>query len=346
MSSRVASPIDLARTERVLRRGLERHEHLGAGVHVVRAGAEPASVFVGSAGADRPLTATTAVPWYCSTKLVFSISFATLVERGAASLDEPVTTWIPEFAVGGKHTVTARHLMSHTSGLRDNNVERATTWEERLATACGLALPPGWAPGRRGAYSGIAAWTVLAEVVSRVTGLPPGAYEAAVMQDELGLSRSWLTMDDPAVRRNLALPHGAARLDDEFELAGRLVPSRCARGPLADLAALYLTLLADGPVPTAEIKRPQRAGVVDEVIGGTTTWGLGVIVDRAIFGRVCSSPAGNVGRRTTVALADVDAGLACSMFFCGAPSEERSVHRRLQVIRAIYADAGLVAMAR
>jgi uncharacterized protein YbbC (DUF1343 family) len=41
-----------------------------------------------------------------------------LVERGKLELDAPVARYLPAFAQNGKETVTVRHLLSHTSGLR------------------------------------------------------------------------------------------------------------------------------------------------------------------------------------------------------------------------------------
>ena len=41
-----------------------------------------------------------------------------LVEQGRLALDEPVATWLPEFAAGGKADVTLRQVLTHTSGMR------------------------------------------------------------------------------------------------------------------------------------------------------------------------------------------------------------------------------------
>ena len=39
------------------------------------------------------------------------------VERGAVWLDEPVATYLPEFAAHGKDSITVQQLLTHTSGL-------------------------------------------------------------------------------------------------------------------------------------------------------------------------------------------------------------------------------------
>jgi serine-type D-Ala-D-Ala carboxypeptidase len=40
-----------------------------------------------------------------------------LVEQGRITLDDPVATWTPDFAAGGKEEVNLRQLLTHTSGL-------------------------------------------------------------------------------------------------------------------------------------------------------------------------------------------------------------------------------------
>jgi len=67
------------------------------------------------------------------------------VARGAASLDEPASRWIPSWSSGSHASITPRMLLAHTSGmksgadyrgLRDRNVEAFATEHE-------LVAPPG-----------------------------------------------------------------------------------------------------------------------------------------------------------------------------------------------------------
>ena len=52
------------------------------------------------------------------TKLFTSILVLQQVERGAIRLEEPVATYLPEFAAHGKGAITVRQLLTHTSGLQ------------------------------------------------------------------------------------------------------------------------------------------------------------------------------------------------------------------------------------
>ena len=50
-------------------------------------------------------------------KLFTSLTVVQLIEEGKVALDAPVATYLPEFAAGGKESVTIRQLLTHTSGF-------------------------------------------------------------------------------------------------------------------------------------------------------------------------------------------------------------------------------------
>ena len=50
-------------------------------------------------------------------KLFTSLVAVQLIEEGALDLDEPVATYLPDFAANGKQDIAVRHLLTHTSGL-------------------------------------------------------------------------------------------------------------------------------------------------------------------------------------------------------------------------------------
>jgi CubicO group peptidase (beta-lactamase class C family) len=105
-------------------------------------------------------------------KLFTTVTLMRLVERGLVDLDAPVASYIPEFAAGGKETVTVRHLLTHTSGLPAFRplYSEFPTPETRLAGA--LATPPtaGSHPGDQYVYSDLGL-IALGVLVERKTGL-------------------------------------------------------------------------------------------------------------------------------------------------------------------------------
>src|SRR5205814_7411534 len=66
-----------------------------------------------------PATADTLYDLASISKLFTTTCVMRLVEQGRLGLDEPVAHWMPEFAAGGKDSVTLRQLLTHTSGMPD-----------------------------------------------------------------------------------------------------------------------------------------------------------------------------------------------------------------------------------
>lgn len=92
-----------------------------------------------------------------------------LIERGKLDPDKPVATYIPDFAAEGKESITVKHLLTHTSGLRPG-LSRATDWsgaDTALKLAC--AEKPQRPPGKVFVYSDIN-FIVLGELVRVVSG--------------------------------------------------------------------------------------------------------------------------------------------------------------------------------
>jgi uncharacterized protein YbbC (DUF1343 family)/CubicO group peptidase (beta-lactamase class C family) len=94
-----------------------------------------------------------------------------LIERGQIRLEDPVSTYIPEFKGDGKEAITIRQLMLHISGLR-GDIETKTDWhgqQTAIQKACAekLISPPGTAFR----YSDIN-FFLLGEIVQRVTHAP------------------------------------------------------------------------------------------------------------------------------------------------------------------------------
>ena len=54
-----------------------------------------------------------------STKWLTAATLMTFVDQGAIGLDDDIARWLPEFA-GSDPPITARQLLSHTSGVHDN----------------------------------------------------------------------------------------------------------------------------------------------------------------------------------------------------------------------------------
>lgn len=108
------------------------------------------------------------------TKSLTAAAFLTLVEEGRIALDTPLSTYLPDYPSGGR--LTARQLLSHTSGIPDL-LEMAPYMtrirdEVTLQDLVGFFRdePLASEPGTRWAYSN-SGYYVLELLIERVTGL-------------------------------------------------------------------------------------------------------------------------------------------------------------------------------
>lgn len=145
-------------------------------------------------------------------KVYTSATVLQLVEDGRVGLDDPVADFIPE--VPGGDETTIRHILSHTSGLKDfysylyfrpdraemiDLVTRDWTQDEvfELIDRFGHWFDPGadWS------YSNTNYW-LLGVLVERLTGTRFPDAQRDLLLDPLDLARTWLTLHEPA-RGNL-----------------------------------------------------------------------------------------------------------------------------------------------
>jgi CubicO group peptidase (beta-lactamase class C family) len=137
--------------------------------------------------AEEPMTEDTIFDAASLTKILATAPAIMLLwERNQVRLDEPVATYIPEFAGRNKEKITIRHLLTHTSGLNPG-LSRNPDWngyEKAIALAC--AEKPTDPPGSIFRYSDIN-FIVLGEVVQRVSGSKLNEFVARELFKPLGM---------------------------------------------------------------------------------------------------------------------------------------------------------------
>lgn len=152
------------------------------------------------------------------TKPIVASGILLLAERGQLVLDDRVETYVPEFGQNGKHGVTIRHLLTHTSGLPDmldNNLElrkAGAPLKEFVAGTC--LIPLAFPPGRGVQYQSMGI-LMLGEIILRITGktcpqfLHDEFFQPLGMEDTaLGAPDDWFTGKNPKANRiaELRLP--------------------------------------------------------------------------------------------------------------------------------------------
>ncbi len=145
------------------------------------------------------------------TKPIVAMGALLLVERGLLALDDRVEEYVPAFGREGKHAVTIRNLLTHTSGLPDmlpTNAELRganAPLAEFVAGTCACRLD--FLPGRGVQYQSMGL-AMLGEVIRQVSGkscaqfLDDEIFKPLGMNDTaLGAPASWFDGPDPKVER-------------------------------------------------------------------------------------------------------------------------------------------------
>ncbi|GAA1734775.1 serine hydrolase domain-containing protein [Isoptericola hypogeus] len=251
-------------------------------------------------------------------KLFTSIAVVQLVEEGRVALDEPVATYLPEFAAGGKEDVTVRHLLTHTSGF----VSWLPLWsrypdpESRIAAV--MTQPLDAPAGTRYLYSDLNL-IALGELVSELRGKPLDQVVTERVTQPLGMTDTGYI--PTAVERTAATeyqaspPRGVVRGEVHDENAWSLGGVAGHAGVFStahDLAILSQALLNGGTYDSRRIL--ERDSVRLMVTNFTTEFpgddhGLGFELDQRWYMDAMSAPttAGHTGYTGTSLVIDFDA---------------------------------------
>lgn len=356
------------RTRLALDRGIVAGQHLGAQVYVSVAGEVAADFAVGEMTPGTPMETRSLAIWLCCTKPVTAVAIARLVEQGLLKPDTSVHDILPEFTGDGRDGILLRHLLTHTSGLRDDpkgGVIAAFEPHERVLAGL-FSSPLAAPPGTTAAYSVWKAWYLLGEVLARMTGETLAEYARREIFTPLGMGDSWIGMPAAAYDENagriapLYLTGGgtltAVPLIDSRAAVTRTLPGGGGRGPMRELGRFLETLLpsrrtGDERVLSSEsvaaLRSVHRHGMFDEMLRSCLDWGLGLAVDRRAFAACCSPRTwGHTGLESVIGFADADHDLACAIFLNGIEPELAAVMRRNKIVTAVYRDLGILASGR
>ncbi|MBC8471000.1 MAG: beta-lactamase family protein [Planctomycetes bacterium] len=137
------------------------------------------------------------------------------VQDGLLDLDEPVTTYLPNFKVYSRYEanpeqkITLRHLLSHCAGIPHetsgcNMLEVTDSFEDRVRSLYGTWLK--CPVGQGYSYSG-AGYDLAAYVLQTVSGIPFQQYMTERVFQSFGLFQSTIDHNDIHDSANLAIGH-------------------------------------------------------------------------------------------------------------------------------------------
>lgn len=359
----------LPKTRAVLRGGLERGLHIGAQIYVSRDGRTVADFGVGEAKPGVPMTADTLMTWYSSTKPLTSMCVGQCWERGKLQLDDAVAKHVPEFAQHGKDKITIRHVLTHTSGFPNADLEARfrRPWPEVTAAICAAKPEEGWEVGRHGQYHPTSGMHMLGEIVARVSGMPFERYIRTQLFEPTGMTDSWVGMPREVYRKygdrmgTMMNTDGAKPVPAEhYSNIGQdgwatiCVPGGNGHGPMRELARFYEMMMGRGelrgkrvlaPETVAEFTRVHRtdAPAYKGKAGATMpAWGLGISRQRGVGGPHCSpSSFGHGGSLSSLAFCDPEKRVVVAFVCNGRPRQADHAARTRAIAAAAYEDLGL-----
>jgi CubicO group peptidase (beta-lactamase class C family) len=184
----------------------------GVAVAVVKDGAVVFKKGYGMANLeyDIPITSQTVFHIASVSKQFTAFSIYLLKQQGKLSLEDDVRKYIPELPQYGK-TIKIKHLLAHTSGLRDQwALLTLAGWqmEDIITTAQILKLAAkqqhlNFETGTRFGYSNTG-YTLLAEIVSRISGQSFTDFTTANIFKPLGMQSTRFNDDFHSVVKNKA----------------------------------------------------------------------------------------------------------------------------------------------
>ena len=177
-----------------------------------------------------PLARDSIFPLASISKVITATAVMILVEEGRIGLNRPVAEYLPEFTGEGKGAVQVHHLLTHTSGLRDEDLEAHAEKKKGLVDlppddgtmapylSENLALrsdAPLWKPpGAEMSYAGYN-YRLLGEIVRRVSGASLAAFARARIFDPLGMMDSHFGLPDAL--RPRVVRRGSAAYDPDLD---------------------------------------------------------------------------------------------------------------------------------
>lgn len=224
------------------------------------------------------------------TKPITGTLVTRMAQDGRLSLAQPLATWLPELAAApDRQAVTAWHVLTHTTGMADADIEEIVTRgagrDELLRHA--FSAPHETPIGSTFRYV-TSTFDLLAEAVERIEGRPFEDVLRAEILDPLGMTDT--TFDPRSTRRERMAPVTVGRWDGAGAtmdpaaaqvLLERFVDLRFAGGGLwstaSDLLRFGRAMLRSGELEGTRILAP---AFVEMATREVTLHGLGATPNR------------------------------------------------------------------
>jgi CubicO group peptidase (beta-lactamase class C family) len=246
---------------------LKQHGVIGGGFALVRGQRPVQTIAFGEARAEthQRVDDATAYNWASITKTMTAIAILQLRDRGKLSLDDPAVRYVPELrevhdAFGSIDTITIRHLLTHSAGLRNPT----WPWDCDDATNCDwqpfeptrwsqvAAMLPythvAFAPGTRWSYSNLG-YVFLGQIIERLSGDDFEVYIDKNILKPLGMTNSYFDVAPYFLEQHVAASYlraGSKLTPQPLNFDTGITTSNSGlKAPITDMAKYLRFLIGD-----------------------------------------------------------------------------------------------------
>lgn len=237
-----------------------------------------------------PLEVSALFPLCSMTKVYTAAAVMILVEQGLIGLNRPVADYIPEFQGEGKDAVRLHHLLTHTSGIRPEDL-----WEHMEKAAATAVIPPceenenpkihrdiylgssvplARKPGEVMSYLGFG-YDLLGDIIRRVSGLSYPEFMRRHIFQPLGMNDTYFNV--PLSERHRIVRRAPEDACAEWLERDGFIESESAAGGLYSTAmdaAIFVQMFLNqgeyggvrilSPISVREMTRNHIPGVASE----------------------------------------------------------------------------------
>jgi CubicO group peptidase (beta-lactamase class C family) len=175
---------------------------------------------------DVPIAPTTVFHVASMSKQFTAASIALLVQQGKLSLDDDVRKYMPELPDFGER-ITIRHLVHHTSGLRDQwSLLGLAGWrysldlitDDDVMSVMTRQKDLNFKPGEKHIYCNTG-YTLMGLIVKRVSGMSLREFTSKNIFEPLGMTHTHFRDDHAEIVKHNALGYGQEDKDRPFRLS-------------------------------------------------------------------------------------------------------------------------------
>jgi CubicO group peptidase (beta-lactamase class C family) len=303
-----------------------------------------------------PATTSTLFNFFSGSKSVTAMLIHLLAERDQLHVDEPVGTFIPEFARHRKERITIRDLLTHRGGIPAAPSEAADLdMLQNLPRILELIydLQPSYRPGTVPAYHAVTSGFIFAEIIERVSGVEIREFLRREISEPLGMNHFNYglpedRLDDAAIdactgpkliwpikdifKRSLgASVEELIELSNDPRFRTGVIPSGNLFGTPNDICLFFELLLAGGAIgdtrvfAEATVRRavqPQTPGQVDRMLLLPMSYSMGFMLGTeplGLYGFRAGKAFGHVGLSNILAWADPERDISVALMNSGKP---------------------------